>query len=78
MRALILTASCLIAGLAMADEAVVRVYSLSVQERLETLELIDVTAEKAPAENDVAMDAELAEILKDVEALEQASALARD
>ena len=78
MRTLVLAAGCLIAGLAAADEAVVRVYSLSVQERLETLELIDVTAEKTPAENDVSMDAELAEILSDVEALEQASTLARD
>jgi hypothetical protein len=78
MRTLVMAAGCLIAGLATADEAVVKVYSLSVQERLETLELIDVTAEKAPAENDAPMDAELAEILNEVEALEQASGLVTD
>ncbi len=78
MRALIVAAGCLIAGMAAADEAVVKVYSLSVQERLETLELIDVTAEKAPAETDAPMDAELAEILSEVEALEQASGLVTD
>ncbi|NIP13292.1 MAG: hypothetical protein GWM88_00515 [Pseudomonadales bacterium] len=78
MRALIVAAGCLIAGMAAADEAVVKVYSLSVQERLETLELIDVTAEKAPAQTDAPMDAELAEILSEVEALEQASGLVTD
>ncbi len=78
MRALIVAAGCLIAGMAAADEAVVKVYSLTVQERLETLELIDVTAEKAPAQTDAPMDAELAEILSAVEALEQASGLVTD
>lgn len=78
MRTLILAACCLIAGIATADEAVVKVYSLSVQERLESLELIDVAAEKAPAGSDAPMDVELAEILREVEALEQASALVRD
>ena len=78
MRTLLTIAGCLIAGLAMADEAVVKVYSLSVQERLESLELIDVTAEKAPAETDAPMDAELADILSEVDALEQASGLVTD
>ena len=78
MRALLTAACCLIAGIATADEAVVKVYSLSVQERLETLELIDVTAEKAPAETDAPMDAELAKILNEIEAIERTSGLVKD
>jgi hypothetical protein len=78
MRTLVLAACCLIAGIATADEAVVKVYSLSVQKRLESLELIDVTAEKAPAATEAPMDTELAEILKEVEALEQTSGLVTD
>jgi hypothetical protein len=58
----------------MADQAVVKVYSLSVQERLENLELIDITAEKTPVQDEVPLDDELADILREVETLEQAAA----
>ncbi len=71
MRAIIFTALCIAAGWAMADQAVVKVYSLSVQERLENLELIDVTAEKAPVQDETPLDRELEDILREVEALEQ-------
>ena len=52
------------AGSAWADTAVVKVYSLDVMERIQTLELIDVSAEKP-----VADDAEA--ILDEVAALEE-------
>ncbi len=71
MRAIIFASLCLAAGWAMADQAVVKVYSLSVQERLENLELIDVTAEKTPVPDEAPLDDELADILREVEALEQ-------
>lgn len=74
MRAIIFASLCLAAGWAMADQAVVKVYSLSVQERLENLELIDVTAEKTPAPDEAPLDDELADILREVEALEQTRA----
>ncbi len=74
MRAIIFASLCLAAGWAMADQAVVKVYSLSVQERLENLELIDVTAEKTPVPDEAPLDDELADILREVEALEQTRA----
>jgi len=55
----------------MADQAVVKVYSLSVQERLENLELIDITAEKMPVQDEVPLEQELADILLEVEDMEQ-------
>ena len=70
MRAITFAALCFAAGWAMADQAVVKVYSLSVQERLENLELINVTTEKTPIPDEVVLDDELAEILREVEALE--------
>ena len=48
----------------------VRVASLQVQDQLQTIELINVTAEKQIDENAPAPDAELARILDEVEALE--------
>jgi hypothetical protein len=74
MRAIIFTALCLATGWAMADQSVVKVYSLSVLERLQNLELINVKAEKTPVADEVPLDQELADILREVEALEQASA----
>jgi hypothetical protein len=70
MRAIIFTALCLGAGWALADQAVVKVYSLSVQERLENLELINITAEKTPVKDEAELDEDLAQILREVEALE--------
>ena len=72
MRAITFAALCFAAGWAMADQAVVKVYSLSVQERLENLELIDVSAEKSPVQHEALLDNELADILREVEAMEQA------
>ena len=72
MRTLIFLAACALTGLAWADSsAVVKVYSLDVMERIQTLELIDVTAEKTASDEAEAPDAELQAILDDVDALEE-------
>lgn len=63
MRKLIVIAATLLAGSAWADTATVKVYSLDVKERVQNLELIDVTAEKTPAADAEALDAELQAIL---------------
>ena len=68
MRKLIILAATLMAASAWADTATVKVYSLDVKERVQNLELIDVTAEKSPAADAQALDAELQAILD--EALE--------
>lgn len=71
-------ALCLFAAVAQADpqNAVVRVYSLDVQQRIQQLELIDVTAEKpaaaAPEEEKVRLERDVLDILAEVEALESA------
>jgi hypothetical protein len=71
MRTLIAIAAMALAGTALADSAVVKVYSLDVKERVQNLELIDVTAEKQASEDAEALDAELAAILDEAEALEE-------
>jgi hypothetical protein len=73
MRTLMFIATIVFAGMAWADNAttVVKVYSLDVQERIQTLELIDVTAEKQISEEAEALDNELQAILDDAEALEE-------
>jgi hypothetical protein len=71
MRKLIMIAAALLAGSAWADTATVKVYSLDVKERVQTLELIDVTAEKSAAPDAEALDAELQAILEEVEELEE-------
>ena len=71
MRTLIAIAAMALAGTALADSAVVKVYSLDVKERIQNLELIDVTAEKQASEDAEALDAELAAILDEAEALEE-------
>jgi hypothetical protein len=71
MRTLIFIATVAFAGIAWADSAVVKVYSLDVKERIQTLELIDVTAEKPISEEAEALDLELQAILDDAEALEE-------
>ena len=68
MKKLIILAATLMAASAWADTATVKVYSLDVKERVQNLELIDVTAEKSPAADAEALDAELQAILD--EALE--------
>ena len=70
MRKLIILAASLLAASAWADTATVKVYSLDVKERVQNLELIDVTAEKAPATDAEALDAELQAILDEAVAFE--------
>lgn len=74
MRTLILLIAMTLTGAALANTstAVVKVYSLDVKERVQTLELIDVTAEKTASEAP-APDAELQAILDEVAALEEDS-----
>lgn len=73
MKTLIFAAAIAFAGAAWADNgtSVVKVYSLDVKERIQTLELIDVTAEKPISEEAEPLDAELQAILDNAEALEE-------
>ena len=70
MRKLIILAASLFAASAWADTATVKIYSLDVMERVQTLELIDVTAEKSPSASAEALDAELQAILDEAVAFE--------
>ncbi len=75
MRKLIILAAALLAAAflaksAWADTATVKIYSLDVKERVQNLELIDVTAEKSAAADAEALDAELQAILDEAVALE--------
>ena len=70
MRKLIILAATLMAASAWADTATVKVYSLDVKERVQNLELIDVTAEKSTAADAQALDAELQAILDEALAAE--------
>lgn len=77
MRKLIILAAALMAASflaesAWADTATVKVYSLDVKERVQNLELIDVTAEKPPAVDAETLDAELQAILDEAVALDAA------
>jgi len=72
MRSLAIAALLLAAGIASADtNDPVRVQALEVMERMHVLELINVTAEKPPAEDAEPLDAELIAILREAEALEE-------
>lgn len=73
MRKLIILAATLTAAGAWADTATVKVYSLDVKERVQNLELIDVTAEKSPAAEAEALEAELQAILDEAVAFEAAT-----
>lgn len=72
MRTLTLVALLAAAGAAWADttDATVKVYSLQVKERIQTLELIDVTAEKQPSDEAEPLTPALMAILEEAEALE--------
>jgi hypothetical protein len=71
MRLITFAALCLAAGVAAADTtAVVKVYGLDVKERLQSLELIDVTAEKPAAEDAQPLDDELQAILDEAQRLD--------
>jgi|GEM_PF-5593899 len=73
MRMVTFAALLLAAGFAAADTtAVVKVYGLDVKERIQTLELIDVTAEKQAVEDAEPVDEVLQAILDEAEALETA------
>ncbi len=73
MRTLMFIAACAVVGLTWADTSstVVKVYSLDVKERVQNLELINVTAEKVASEEAEEPDAELQAILDDVETIER-------
>lgn len=72
MRTLIFAALCTLSGALWADTttAVVKVYSLDVKERIQNLELIDVTAEKPADPQAASLEPELEAILDEVAALE--------
>ncbi|MCB1684904.1 MAG: hypothetical protein R3E82_11810 [Pseudomonadales bacterium] len=53
-----------------ADDAVVRSSALAVKDRIQTLELINVTAQRPVSDAAEPLDAELAALLAEVEALE--------
>ena len=75
-KILTLVALCIAAGAGWADaplpDQAVKVYTLSVKERMQNLELINVTAEKPAAADAEPLDPELQAILAEVEALEEA------
>ena len=70
MRKLIILAASLMAASVWADTATVKIYSLDVKERVQNLELIDVTAEKSPAADAEALDKELQAILDEALAVD--------
>ena len=73
MKSLIFAALCLAAGMAWADTTseVVKVHTLTVKERIQNLELINVTVEKPASEQAEAIDAELQLILEETAELEK-------
>ncbi len=75
MRKLICVTLALFAGAAFADannqNQTVRGQSLSVKERLQVIELINIAAEKDQVANAELLDAELLAILKKAESLEE-------
>ena len=75
MRTLICVTLALFAGAAFADannqNQTVRGQSLSVKERLQVIELINIAAEKDQVANAEPLDAELLAILKEAESLEE-------
>ncbi len=72
MRTLTFLAACALTGAVWADTttSVIKVYSLDVKERVQNLELIDVTAEKK-ASSETAVDAELQAILDEAAIFEE-------
>jgi hypothetical protein len=71
MRVLSIAVLCLASGLAAADtNQTVQVYTLDVKERMQNLELINVTAEKPVSEDADPLDESLQAILDEAELLE--------
>jgi len=75
MRFITIAALCLACGIASANSNdVVQVHTMAVKERMQNLELINVTAEK-PADDDLeALEASLQAIIDEAEAAEQSAA----
>ncbi len=73
MKSLTIALLCLAAGLGWAapSDDVVKVHVLTVQERIQNLELINVTLEKKVSEDAEELDAELTAILEETENLEK-------
>jgi hypothetical protein len=76
MRTLVCIVLCALSSVALGGErvAVVRSYALEVKDRIESLELINVTAEKPLSDQAEPLDPELAAMLAETESRE-ASAL---
>jgi len=72
MRTLVCIVLCALSSIALAGErvAVVRSYALEVKDRIESLELINVTAEKPVSDNAEPLDRELAAVLTETESRE--------
>jgi hypothetical protein len=75
MRTLVCIVLCALSTVALAGErvAVVRSYALEVKDRIQSLELINVTAEKPLSQQAEPLDAELAALLAETEARETAA-----
>lgn len=72
MKKLLVLAALLLSGMAYAsnDANVVQTESLKVKERLQVIELINVTAEKAQVEDIEPVSEKVAEILEEAERVE--------
>jgi len=72
MRTLVCIVLCALSSVALAGErvAVVRSYALEVKDRIQSLELINVTAEKPVSNQAEPLDAELAALLAETESRE--------
>lgn len=72
MKKLLVLATLLLSGMAYAsnDANVVQTASLEVKERLQVIELINVTAEKAQVEDIEPVSEKVAEILEEAERVE--------
>lgn len=73
IQAFAVAAMCLSSGLALADgehETTMTLHIEEVGQRLAEIELIEVTAEKTPIESSEDVDAEIAAILEEAEAIE--------
>lgn len=72
MRNALLVLLLLSCGWAVADDGVVKLYSLSVQEHLDNLEPINMAAAKPAVADRAALDDELADILRELRQIEAA------
>jgi hypothetical protein len=72
MRTLVCIVLCALSSVALAGDrvAVVRSYALEVKDRIQSLELINVTAEKPVSDQAQPLDPELAAVLAETESRE--------